>query len=142
MSSNAVTEIMRFINYNKVIIPPVNICKIITVGLSMFTVQVCMEQNIITKSVTSNRIILIISFIDIPVVSKFFRTKYKDTAVSDFKVFNYRKSRKSLTKTNTVCKDTAVIFFKFIYNCKTGILLEVIKLIPDCALLKSSSFFW
>ena len=128
---------MGFINHNKVIVSPIDKRKVIAIRLSVSSVQIGMEKNIITKPVICDRVVFIISFVNIPVVCKFFRTKHQNPIIAAFKIFNHRKCRECFSKTNAVGKNTAVVLFKFIDYRKAGILLEVIKFFPDCTLLES-----
>ena len=100
-----------------------------------------MEQNIITKPVICNWIVLIVPLVDIPVIRKLLRAKHQNTAIAAFKILDYRQRGKSLSKPHAVRQNTAVVFFELVDYRKTSILLEVIELVPDCALLKSCGFF-
>ena len=75
-----------------------------------------MVQHIVTKPVGSNGIIDIVIFIGIPVVRQFLGAKHKNGLVAVFVVFNNGKCGKGFTKTDAVRKDTAVVFFKFVYD--------------------------
>jgi len=99
-----------------------------------------MIKHIVPKSVGSNGIVDIVILIGIPVVRQFLGAKHKNGLVAVFVVFNNGKGGKGFTKTNTVCKDTAVELLKFVYDSKGSILLEVIEHPPNLAFLKTGRF--
>ena len=99
-----------------------------------------MVKHVVTKPVGSDGVIDIVVFIGVPVVCQFLGAEHKDGLVSVFVVFNNGKCGKGFTKTNTVCKDTAVELLKFVYDSKSGISLEVIEHPPNLAFLKTGRF--
>ena len=99
-----------------------------------------MIKHIVPKPVGSNGVVDIVILIGIPVVRQFLGAKYKNGLVAVFVVFNNGKGGKGFTKTNTVCKDTAVELLKFVYDSKSGISLEVIEHPPNLAFLKTGRF--
>src|SRR5699024_9140677 len=140
MGSNTITEVMRLINNHQIIVAPIQTIQVDTVGLTVVSGKVCMEQNIITQTVCSNRVIYIIALVCIPVFAKLFRAENKDRLVSVFIVFNHGKSSEGFSQTNTVCKNTSIIFFKFVDDSQNCIALEVVQQLPNLAILKPSSF--
>ena len=99
-----------------------------------------MVKNIVTESVSGNGVIDIVIFIGVPVVCQLLGAEHKNGLVAVFVVFNNCKCGKGFTKTNAVRKDAAVIFFKFIYDGKGSVLLEVIEHPPNLAFLEASRF--
>ena len=99
-----------------------------------------MIQHIVTKPVGSNGVIDIVILIGIPVVRQLLGAKHKNRLVAVFVVFNNGKGGKGFTKTDAVCKDTAVVFFKFVYDGKGSILLEIIEHPPNFAFLETGRF--
>ena len=54
-----------------------------------------------------------------------------------FVVLNDGQSGESLTQTDAVGKDTAVILLQLIDDSQTGIFLEIIELVPDLTFLEA-----
>ena len=99
-----------------------------------------MIKHIVPKPVGSNGVVDIVILIGIPVVRQFLGAKHKNGLVAVFVVFNNGKGGKGFTKTDAIRKDAAVVFFKFIYDGKSSILLEVIEHPPNFAFLKTGRF--
>ena len=143
VSSISVTEVMALIDYNKVIVSPVNSIDWETDRRhSTVSGKIRMVENIIAKSVSSQRIVHQISAIGHPVFREFFGTKYKHIFVPAFLIFDDRKRSESFTKTDTVRQNAAVILLQLIDDSKSSILLEIVELIPDHAVLESGRFIW
>ena len=132
-----VAEIMRFVNYNQIIIGPIDTSQIQTIGYSVGSVQVRMIENIIAQTVRCNRIIDVIILVCVPVVSQFFGAKHQHRLISVFIIFDNRQGGECFTKTNTVCQYTTVIFFEFVDDGERRIFLEVKQHTPDFAVLEA-----
>ena len=75
-----------------------------------------MIKHIVPKPVGSNGVVDIVILIGIPVVRQFLGAKHKNGLVAVFVVFNNGKCGKGFTKTDAIRKNTAVVFFKFVYD--------------------------
>ena len=75
-----------------------------------------MIKHIVPKPVGGNGVIDIVILIGIPVVRQFLGAKHKNGLVAVFVVFNNGKGGKGFTKTDVIRKNTAVVFFKFVYD--------------------------
>ena len=84
-----------------------------------------MVKHIVTKPVGSDGVIDIVVFIGVPVVCQFLGAEHKDGLVSVFVVFNNGKCGKGFTKTDAIRKNTAVVFFKFVYDGKGSIIWKL-----------------
>ena len=134
---------MTFINDNKVIIAPVDSLNRQTdESVSTVTRKVRMIQNVIAEPVGCEWVINQIATVGHPVFGQLFWTKHENIFVAAFVILDDGKSRKCFTETNAVCKNAAVVLLQFVDNCKSSIFLEVEQLIPDYAVLKTSSFVW
>ena len=108
----------------------------------MGAVQVGVVKHIVAESVGSNRVVDIVVLIGVPVIRQLFRAEHQNGFVAVFVVFYNRKRCKSFAKTNAVCKNTAVVFFEFIDNGESGILLEVVEHPPNLAFLEAGCLVW
>ena len=99
-----------------------------------------MVKHIVTKPVGSDGVIDIVILIGIPVVCQFLGAEHKDGLVSVFVVFNNGKGGKGFTKTDAIRKDSAVVFFKFVYDGKGSIFLEVVEHPPNLTFLEAGCF--
>ena len=113
---SSVTEIVTFINNHKVVVCPVDMRQILSVGSATSARQVAMEEYIVTQAVTGYGIVQVIALIGNPVVVKFLRTEHQHGLVAVFVVFDDAKGCKRLTQTNAVGKYATVILLQFIYN--------------------------
>ena len=75
-----------------------------------------MIKHIVPKPVGSNGVIDIVILIGIPVVCQLLGAEHKNGLVAVFVVFNNGKGGKGFTKTDAIRKNTAVVFFKFVYD--------------------------
>lgn len=82
MSSDSITEIVRFINDDQIIVAPVQAIQIKAVRLSAASGQVCMEQDIIIQPIRCNRVVHIVVFVGIPVLCQLFWTQHQNRLVS------------------------------------------------------------
>mgnify|MGYP006782933191 CR=1 FL=1 len=73
---------MRFIDYDKVIVIPIELCQIMTVGEALFSAKVGVIENIKVNTVFIEQIGSYIISILVPIVCKFFGCEYKDVFVS------------------------------------------------------------
>ena len=137
MSSDSITEIVRFINDDQIIVAPVQAIQIKAVRLSAASGQVCMEQDIIIQPIRCNRVVHIVVLVGIPVLCQLFGAQHQNRLVSILIILYDCQCGKGLAKANTVRKDAAVVLFQLIDDGKHRILLEVIQQAPDFALLKA-----
>ena len=137
----AVTEIMALVNNDQIIVSPVNtIYRKPYYSITAVTREVCVIQNIVAQTILYKRVIDQISSVCHPVFGQLLRTKHKDIFVSAFIVFDHCEGSESLTKSDAVSQDAAVILFQLIDNGKCSILLKIEQLIPYHAILKASGF--
>lgn len=108
----------------------------------MGAVQVGVVKHIVAESIGSNRVVDIVVLIGVPVVRQLLGAKHQNGFVAVFVVFYNRKRCKSFAKTNAVCKNTAVVFFEFVYNGESGILLEVVEHPPNLTFLEAGCLVW
>ena len=137
--TNAVAEVVRFINHHKIIVAPVQAIQVKTVGLSAIAGKVRMEQNIVVQPVRCNRVIDIVVLVCIPVFSQLLRAKHQHRLVSIFVILYNCQRSECFTKTDAISKDAAVVLFQFVDDGKHGIPLEIVQHTPDFALLETSS---
>ena len=140
--TNAITEVVRFINHAQVIVTPVNTAQINTVRVSTIPGQVGMEEHIVAQPVICNGIVNIVTLISIPILTKFFGTKHQNRLVSVFIIFYNRKSGEGFAQANTVCQNAAIVFFQFINDCQSCIFLEIVQQSPNLAVLETCGFIW
>ena len=96
-----------------------------------------MIEDIIAEPVCRNGVVYIVPFVGIPVLRQLLGAEDKDRTVSVFIIFDDSKCGKCLSKSNTVCKDAAIILFQLVDDGKHRIFLEVVKHPPDPAVLKA-----
>ena len=99
-----------------------------------------MEQYVIIKTVCQQRIVLIVGPECLPIVIKLFRTKHKDIPVAAFVILYDSKGRICLSKSDTISKNTAIVFFQFIDDSQSRIPLEIVQFIPYYAVLEPCRF--
>ena len=66
-----ITEVVAFVDNHKVIIAPVDVVKVKSIGYTAIASEVGMKKHIITKSVSGNRIVYVVTAIGYPVVIEF-----------------------------------------------------------------------
>ena len=137
MRTDAVAEVVGFINDDQIVVAPVQAIQIEAVRLSAASGQVCVEQNIIIQPIRCNRVVHIVVLIGIPVFRQLFGTQHQNRLVSVLIILYDSQCGKGLAKANTVRKDAAVVLFQLIDDGKHRILLEVVQQAPDFALLKA-----
>ena len=98
-----------------------------------------MEKNVITQTVCHQRIVLVVGLEGTPVVVEFLGTKHKHGLVAVFVIFDDWKCSEGFAETYGIGKDAAIILFEFIDDGKCSILLEIVKLVPNDAVLESRS---
>ena len=137
MSSDSITEIVRFINDDQIIVAPVQAIQIEAIRFSAASGQVCVEQDVIVQPIRCNRVVHIVVLVGIPVLCQLFGAQHQNRLVSILIILYDSQCGKGLAKTNTVRKDAAVVLFQLIDDGKHRILLEVVQQTPDFALLKA-----
>ena len=130
---------MTLVYHHKVVVAPVDIRKVLSVGSATSARQVAMEKDIIAQAVFGNRIVQIIALIGNPVVVEFLRTEHQHRLVAVLVIFDDAQSGKRLTQTDTVGKYATVVLLQFVDYSQTGIFLEVIQLVPYHAVLEHCS---
>ena len=137
MRTDAVAEVVGFINDNQIVVAPVQAIQIKAIRFSAASGQVCVEQDVIVQPIRCNRVVHIVVLVGIPVFRQLFGAQHKNRLVSVLIILYDSQCGKGLTKANTVRKDTAVVLFQFIDDGKHRILLEVVQQAPDLALLEA-----
>ena len=128
---------MGFINHHKVIVIPAQSGQVDSVGGSVRSSKVGVEQHIIVESIFHQRVVGVIIPICIPVVCQLLRAENENAFIAGFIVFYNCQRRKGLTKTNGVCQNTSIELFQFADDGKRRITLEIEQHTPDFAILKS-----
>ena len=137
MSSDSITEIVRFINDDQIVVAPVQAIQIKAIRFSAASGQVCVEQDVIVQPIRCNWVVHIVVLIGIPVFRQLFGTQHQNRLVSILIILYDCQCGKGLAKANTVRKDAAVVLFQLIDDGKHRILLEVVQQAPDFALFKA-----
>ena len=96
-----------------------------------------MVKHIVTEAVRRNGVVDIIVLIGIPVVRQLFRAKYQNGFVAVLVILDHRQRRERFAETNAVGQNTAVVFFQFVDNGQSGVLLEMIQHPPNLAVPES-----
>ena len=136
----AVAEVVRLINDHQVIIAPVDFLQLHAIGAATNTRKVGMEQDGIAEPVASDWIGDVVGPIGHPVVAKLLGAEYQDILVARLVVFDDGESGEGLTQPHAVSQDTAVVFFQLVDDGQCRIFLEIVKLVPDLAVLEASGF--
>ncbi len=121
-----VSEVMRLVNDNQIIIGPVDSCQVNNAGFTTFACEVSIIQYIIVESIGEENISFIVLCIDSPVVTEFFGTKHQDTIVSKFVVFDDCQSFKRLSQSYTIGNDTTSVFFNLFDGTHNTIFLKLV----------------
>ena len=108
----------------------------------MGAVQVSVVKHIVAESIGSNRVVDIVVLIGVPVIRQLLGAEHQNRFVTVFVVFYNGKRCKGFAETDAVCKNTAVVFFKFVYDGESGILLEVVEHPPNLAFLEAGCLVW
>ena len=137
MSSDSITEIVRLINDDQIVVAPVQAIQIEAIRFSAASGQICVEQDVIVQPIRCNRVVHIVVLVGIPVFRQLFGAQHQNRLVSVLIILYDSQCGKGLTKANTVRKDTAVVLFQLIDDGKHRILLEVVQQAPDLALLEA-----
>ena len=90
MGTGTVSEVMGLIDDHQIIISPVQSIQIQSVGESMGSGQIRMEQHIIVQSIRCDRIVHVIIFIGVPVFCQLLRAENQYTFVSILIIFHHR----------------------------------------------------
>ena len=143
VGSVAVAEVMALIDYNKVIVSPVNSIDWETDRRhSTVSGKIRMVEDIIAEPISSQRVVYQIPAIGHPVLRKLLWAQNKYVLVSAFVILNDGKCRERLTESYTVCKNAAIVLFKLIDNAKSSILLKIVEFVPDHAVLEPGRLIW
>ena len=98
-----------------------------------------MVHDPVGKTVACNRIVLVVLAISEPVVAQLFGAKHKHVAVLVLVILDDRKGRKCFTETDAIGENASVELFQFVDDGKACFFLEIVKLIPDGAVLEACS---
>ena len=101
-----------------------------------------MIEDVIPQTISGKRIVDEISPVGHPVFRELLRAQNKYIFVPSLVVFDDAQGGERLSKSHAVSKDTSVILFQLIDDCKGGVFLEVKQLPPDNAVLKAGGFVW
>ena len=137
MRTDAVAEVVGFINDDQIVVAPVQAIQIEAIRFSAASGQVCVEQDVIVQPIRCNRVVHIVVLVGVPVFRQFFGAQHKNRLVSILIILYDSQCGKGLAKANTVRKDAAVVLFQLIDDGKHRILLEVVQQTPDFALLEA-----
>ena len=128
---------MRFIDYDQVVVPPVDEGEIQTVRLAFAARKIRVVENVIAKTVARQDVRRVVAFPGRPVVVQLLRAQHEHALVAAFVVFDNRKRSKGFTQTHAVGKNTPVVLLELLNEGKRRVLLEVVELLPDETLAKA-----
>ena len=133
----SVAEVVAFVNYNQVIIAPIQPLEINPVGLSPFARKIGVIQHIVAEPIFRNRIVDIVAFVGVPVLGQLFGTQHQHGFVSVLVVLDHRKRGKCFAETHAVRQNAAVVFFQLVDDRKHRITLKVVQHPPNLAFLET-----
>ena len=126
-----VSEIVRFIDDDQIIITPVNAVQRNAERLSRGAGEVGVAQNVIIEAIPGEDVGRQVAVVVQPVVREFLGAQHQHRAVAQFVIFHNGQSRECFTKPHAVGQDAAVVSFQLIDNAYCGITLKIEKLVPD-----------
>ena len=85
-----------------------------------------MEQYIIAQTVACDRVVLVVGTKRLPVVVQLLWAKYEHALVAVLVILYHCKGCECLTKSDTIGKDAAVVFFELVDDGKGSIFLEIV----------------
>ena len=124
-SAFAVSEIVRLVDHDQVIVPPIQAIQIQPVGCAAVSRQIRVEQHDV------------IIPIGVPVGSQLLGAENQNRFVPVFVILDDSKRGKRFAQTNTVRQNAAIVFFELVDNRKDSIALKIIEHAPDFALLEA-----
>ena len=135
----AVAEIMGLVNDDQIVGVPSQSGKIGSVGGAVGPSDIGVIQDLIIQTVLRQGVIDIVVPVGIPVVGQLLRAKDQDTFVSGLIILDDRQSSEGFAQADGICKDTAIVLFKFVDDSQGCIPLEVEEHTPNLAVLEADS---
>ena len=96
-----------------------------------------MVQDVIIEAVLRKQVALVVDGVDRPVIPKLLRAQHQHAVIAQFVIFDDGQRFKSLTETNTVGDDAAVVLLQLVDCAQYTVLLELVKLVPDKGVLEA-----
>ena len=134
---SAVAEIMRLVDDHQAVVLPVDHRKIDAVRLSGPTRKVGMVENGVAEPVRHQRIVAVIGAVGVPVVRQLLGTQHQYALVPLLVILDDGEGRKGLAESDRISEDASVELLKLVDDRKRGVLLEVVKHVPDLRLLEA-----
>ena len=137
MGTGTVAEVMRLVYDHQIVVAPVQTVQIEAVGESSVPREVRVEQNVVVQAVAGNGIVDIVILIGVPVLGQLFRAEDQHGLVAVLVVLDDRQCGESLTETDAIREDAAVVLLQLVNDGQHRISLKVVQHTPDLALFKA-----
>ncbi len=133
----AVSEVVRLIDDDEVVIAPVEPSQVKPVRCAAVPRKVRMVQHVVPQTVGNDRVVDVVVLEGVPVVRQFFWAQHEDGAVAVFIILDDRKCGECFAEADAVREDAPVERFQFVDDRQRRVLLEGVELAPDRALLEA-----
>lgn len=130
-----VPEVVRLVDYNEVVIAPVDRLEIDVAAHAGRAVEVGVAQDVITEAVLAEDVSLVVLQVDRPVLAQLFRTDHQHAVIAQLVVLDDRQRLEGLTEADRVGDNAAVVLLKLVNRAKDAILLELVETLPDRVVL-------
>ena len=126
-----VSEVVRLVDDDQIVIPPVDAVEGDTHGLTALAGEVGMSEDIVVEAVLNEDVGGKVTFVVEPVLGELLGAKNEHRLVPEFVIFDDGESGEGFPEADAVGEDTAVERLQLVDDAGGGVSLEVEEFFPD-----------